>query len=350
MMIKKYLCKVMLCAALVISGAALANNPLTSKIPDNNSDSVWKKISPNHWLVKKEPIKKYTPYRSDLILPEFSSKDLLTEQTIRSHELIKTESFTVISVWASWCTPCISNLKTLMQLKQQHKNINIIGINTHDDPNTAKKFLDRSGNPFNAIFSDPKGHIVNKFIINNKPVTHSAGGIPVTLLVDRHGSIHRSVSGAISDEQINDLLQTINSSNSTDLEKTHIRFRLRDCLDKFKHTSKYCSGYHPVTLFNRYFLRGDVTIPRACQWYYTRSYEKCLSQSKTYCQKIAGDPQQNCSKYCSHKKEPNNACVTRCENIRSSCQFSHKLYQEWLKFDKECFKSDLKIAGCEHLH
>ena len=40
MMIKKYLCKVMLCVALIVSGVALANTPSTSNIPDNTSDSV----------------------------------------------------------------------------------------------------------------------------------------------------------------------------------------------------------------------------------------------------------------------------------------------------------------------
>jgi len=351
-MIKKYLCKVTLCAALIVSGAALASNPSTSKIPDNTSDSVWKKISPYHWLENKGLIIEYKPYRSEHILPEFSSKDLLTEQTIRSHELIKTKRFTVISVWASWCPRSDSQHEKLMQLKQQHQNINIIGINTHDSPDKAKEFLRENGNPFSAIFSDPKSRIIEKISINGVPVTHSVGGIPATLLVDRHGSILESVSGAISDEHINDLRQTINSFNSTDLKNIHIIERLNDCADKVKHPMKYCREYHPASLFNLFFSSEppELTTPRACQWYYTRSYEKCLSQSKTYCQKIAGDPQQDCSEYCGHAKESNNACVTRCENIRLNCQEIQKRHQERLENARECFKSDSEIGSCRYLY
>ena len=349
MMIKKYLCKVTLCAALIVSGAALASNPSTSKIPDNTSDSVWKKISPYDWLVNKGLINKYRPYRSDQILPEFSSKDLLTEQTIRSHELIKTKRFTVISVWASWCPVSQLQHEKLMQLKQQHQNINFIGINTHDSPDKAKEFLRKNGNPFSAIFSDPKGRIIEKISINGEPVTHSEmGGIPVTLLVDSHGSIHRSVSGAISDEHINDLRQTI---NSTDLEKTHIRFRLNDCSDKFKHPMKYYLEYSVGALGRELFNMGITAhdLPRPFQWHYIRSYEKCLSQSKTYCQKIAGHPQQDCSEYCSHKKESNDACVTRCKEIRSTCQLHQKSHRGWLNDAKECFKSDSYIDKCDYI-
>ena len=45
MIIKKYLCKVRLCAALFISGAAFDDNSLTLNIPDNTLGSYWKNQS-----------------------------------------------------------------------------------------------------------------------------------------------------------------------------------------------------------------------------------------------------------------------------------------------------------------
>jgi cytochrome c biogenesis protein CcmG/thiol:disulfide interchange protein DsbE len=63
---------------------------------------------------------------------------------------------TVLNVWASWCVPCHDEAPLLMQLANDSR-IRVVGINYKDEPDNARRFLGRYGNPFTASGADANG-------------------------------------------------------------------------------------------------------------------------------------------------------------------------------------------------
>src|SRR5688572_17738054 len=66
---------------------------------------------------------------------------------------VLTGAVTLVNVWASWCVPCHDEAPLLMRLAEQ-KGLRIVGINYKDQPDNARRFLGRYGNPFAAVGVD----------------------------------------------------------------------------------------------------------------------------------------------------------------------------------------------------
>jgi len=62
----------------------------------------------------------------------------------------------LVNVWASWCVPCHDEAPLLMQLATDRR-FRIVGINYKDQPENARRFIGRYGNPFNAVGADVSG-------------------------------------------------------------------------------------------------------------------------------------------------------------------------------------------------
>ena len=91
---------------------------------------------------------------------------------------------TVVNVWASWCVPCHDEAPLLMQLAQD-KRMRLVGINYKDEPDNARRFLDRYGNPFAAAGADANGRA---------SIEWGVYGVPETF-VDRPRRPHRLQAG-----------------------------------------------------------------------------------------------------------------------------------------------------------
>ena len=104
---------------------------------------------------------------------------------------------TLVNVWASWCVPCHDEAPLLMQLAAE-KGLQIVGINYKDQPENARRFLGRHGNPFSAVGIDPNGRA---------SIEWGVYGVPETFLVDPAGRIAFKLVGAITSENLERVLK-----------------------------------------------------------------------------------------------------------------------------------------------
>ncbi|HEV3397160.1 MAG TPA: DsbE family thiol:disulfide interchange protein [Xanthobacteraceae bacterium] len=99
---------------------------------------------------------------------------------------------TVVNVWASWCIPCHDEAPFLLDLAGDTR-IRVIGINYKDQPDNARRFLNRYGNPFAASGADQNGRAA---------IEWGVYGVPETFLVGRDGRIAYKLVGPLSAENL----------------------------------------------------------------------------------------------------------------------------------------------------
>jgi cytochrome c biogenesis protein CcmG/thiol:disulfide interchange protein DsbE len=95
---------------------------------------------------------------------------------------------TLVNVWASWCVPCHDEAPILMKMAQD-KRLRIVGINYKDQPENARRFIGRYGNPFAAVGADPNGRA---------SIDWGVYGVPETFVVGRDGRIAFKLVGPIT--------------------------------------------------------------------------------------------------------------------------------------------------------
>jgi len=104
---------------------------------------------------------------------------------------------TLMNVWASWCVPCRDEAPLLMRLAQD-KRIRVVGINQKDQPENARRFLGRYGNPFVASGVDANGRA---------SIEWGVYGVPETFIVGRDGKISFKLVGPITPARLEQELQ-----------------------------------------------------------------------------------------------------------------------------------------------
>jgi cytochrome c biogenesis protein CcmG, thiol:disulfide interchange protein DsbE len=99
-----------------------------------------------------------------------------------------TGAVTLLNVWASWCVPCHDEAPLLMKLAED-KRFRIAGINYKDQPDNARRFLGRYGNPFAAVGADSNGRA---------SIDWGVYGVPETFVIGRDGRIAHKLIGPIT--------------------------------------------------------------------------------------------------------------------------------------------------------
>ncbi len=102
----------------------------------------------------------------------------------------------VVNVWASWCVPCHDEAPLLLQLAQDRR-VRLVGINYKDDPDNARRFLGRYGDPFAAAGADQNGRAA---------IEWGVYGVPETFVVGRDGRIAYKLVGPITADNFNSVL------------------------------------------------------------------------------------------------------------------------------------------------
>jgi len=104
---------------------------------------------------------------------------------------------TVVNVWASWCVPCHDEAPLLMQLAQDGR-LRVVGINYKDQPENARRFLGRYGNPFVAAGADADGRAA---------IEWGVYGVPETFIVGRDARIAYKLVGPITAENLDTVIK-----------------------------------------------------------------------------------------------------------------------------------------------
>jgi cytochrome c biogenesis protein CcmG/thiol:disulfide interchange protein DsbE len=99
---------------------------------------------------------------------------------------------TLVNVWASWCVPCHAEVPFLDQLSKDRR-IQLVGINYKDQPDNARRFLNRYGNPFAATGVDENGRTA---------IDWGVYGVPETFIVGRDGRIAYKLIGPITADNL----------------------------------------------------------------------------------------------------------------------------------------------------
>jgi cytochrome c biogenesis protein CcmG, thiol:disulfide interchange protein DsbE len=104
---------------------------------------------------------------------------------------------TVFNVWASWCVPCRDEAPLLLALATDRR-IRVVGINYKDQPDNARRFLGRYGNPFVANGTDGNGRAA---------IEWGVYGVPETFIVGRDGRIAYKLIGPITPDNLDQALK-----------------------------------------------------------------------------------------------------------------------------------------------
>jgi cytochrome c biogenesis protein CcmG, thiol:disulfide interchange protein DsbE len=102
----------------------------------------------------------------------------------------------LVNVWASWCVPCHDEVPFLQQLAQDPR-IRLVGIDYKDQPDNARRFLNRYGNPFAASGADENGRAA---------IEWGVYGVPESFVVGRDGRIAYKLVGPITAENFERVL------------------------------------------------------------------------------------------------------------------------------------------------
>jgi cytochrome c biogenesis protein CcmG/thiol:disulfide interchange protein DsbE len=104
---------------------------------------------------------------------------------------------TVLNVWASWCVPCRDEAPLLMTLAADPR-VRVVGINYKDQPDNARRFLGRYGNPFAANGTDDNGRAA---------IEWGVYGVPETFVIGRDGRIAYKLIGPVTPDNLDTALK-----------------------------------------------------------------------------------------------------------------------------------------------
>lgn len=104
---------------------------------------------------------------------------------------LATGSPRLLNIFASWCVPCISEVKVLQGLKS--RGVAIDGIAVRDRPQDIAEFLARNGDPYQRIGSDVQSQV---------QIALGSSGVPESFIIDGKGTIRYQHIGPIEPSDV----------------------------------------------------------------------------------------------------------------------------------------------------
>jgi thiol-disulfide isomerase/thioredoxin len=134
--------------------------------------------------VSTELVQSQGPVQVGQALPTFAGYDL-AGAVLRWRDFIKEppqpQDAIVISVFASWCAPCVAGLKSLRDVAREDPNLRLLLVNYQETEQVAQEFL--SGIELTVpTLVDQYGTVCKRLGVTNE--------LPRSFLVDGSGVVH----------------------------------------------------------------------------------------------------------------------------------------------------------------
>ena len=112
-------------------------------------------------------------------------------------------SVVLINYWASWCAPCVTESPMLNTVSGLFKarGVDFVGIDVKDERQAAQSFITDNRMSYPMVYDESAKTALQLAI--------PAGGLPVTILVDRAGRVAAVYLGAVQRSTITASLQRL---------------------------------------------------------------------------------------------------------------------------------------------
>jgi thiol-disulfide isomerase/thioredoxin len=101
----------------------------------------------------------------------------------------------LMNFWASWCAPCVREMPLLETLHQRHPDLSVLGL-AIDTRVNVERFLQKVHVTYPLLLTGTQG------IPLMRELGNKGGGLPFTLLFDRHGRVADSTMGELKPDDI----------------------------------------------------------------------------------------------------------------------------------------------------
>lgn len=118
-------------------------------------------------------------------LPAFALPAVVAKPGLASQDL-ETGTPRILNIFASWCVPCVAEVKVLQELKR--RGVHVDGIAIRDRPEDVAAFLQRNGDPYERIGSDAQSQV---------QISLGSSGVPESFVIDGKGVIRYQHIGPI---------------------------------------------------------------------------------------------------------------------------------------------------------
>jgi len=121
----------------------------------------------------------------------------------RAHRLSEWDGkLVLVNFWATWCTPCLKEIPLLVKAQKEHAGagLQIVGV-AMDRAEPVKLFVERLGMNYPIMVGEAD------VAAAMDALGDELGALPFSVLIGRDGRILRRVSGDLSPEELQELLQ-----------------------------------------------------------------------------------------------------------------------------------------------
>ena len=125
------------------------------------------------------------PPRIGTAAPDFSVRD--SDRTVTLSQL--KGQVVVLNFWATWCTPCIEEMPSLVRMQQEMKpkGVTVLAVSVDVDEDNYRRFVrDHSVNLLTVRDADQKSNEL-----------YGTFKFPETYIIDRNGVMRRKFIGAV---------------------------------------------------------------------------------------------------------------------------------------------------------
>ena len=130
--------------------------------------------------IEKIQIIKEPYYINDLELMNYKENNTFLDN--------KPASYFIINFWASWCAPCIKEMKSLNSLQKKIPSIRVITVIQDKSLDLAKNFFKKNKHKALEKYFDKGKKVLSKF---------SLRGLPTTFIVNKDYMVFAKVEGII---------------------------------------------------------------------------------------------------------------------------------------------------------